>query len=229
MPQSPISRRKVLDLGYVELLNYMGDDSTIVSAARVSYLRTTKGEDKDKKLLKYLMENEHWTPYEQVELQWRVKSPLFVAAQWMRHRTWHYNQLSRRYSSEMLEFYYPQDWRLQDESNKQASYDLVEDKKLQKYCNDSTKQIVKDSLTHYKKMLDDGVAREMARMILPQNLYTVFYAKVDLRNLLHFIDLRADRHAQYEIRVYAEAMEEMLDNVVPWTMEIRRELRSGGG
>lgn len=212
---------KVLDKGYVELLDNMGDDLTIVNAARVSYLGESKGSDKDKRLLKYLWVNRHTSPFEQVEFQFLVKCPLFVARQWHRHRTWSYNEISRRYTSEQLEFYTPIKWRMQSSDNKQMSDSFLDDDELSDALKDSLEYAIEyHCLYLYDTLIKHGVAREQARMILPQSMYTTFYAKVDLHNLLHFIELRAHKHAQYEIQLYTAALLKLIDNYVPWTVEI---------
>ena len=207
--------RQVLDRGYVELIDFMGYDDTIVSAARVSYLGQGKGEESDKKLVRFMMKHGHTSPFEHVVFQWRIKCPLFVRSQWHRHRTWSYNEVSRRYTSKDVEFYIPDKWRIQDEKNKQGSEISFRSDWATAYLYDHSH----DCLDYYNKLLDQGVAREMARMVLPQNMYTTFYGTVDLHNLMHFIDLRADSHAQWEIQQYALAMKEMIQPIVPWTFE----------
>ncbi len=207
--------RQVLDRGYVELIDFMGNDDTIVSAARVSYLGQGKGEESDKKLVRFMMKHGHTSPFEHVVFQWRIKCPLFVRSQWHRHRTWSYNEVSRRYTSKDVEFYIPDKWRIKDEKNKQGCEISFRSDWATAYLYDHSH----DCLDYYNKLLDQGVAREMARMVLPQNMYTTFYGTVDLHNLMHFIDLRADSHAQWEIQQYALAMKEMIQPIVPWTFE----------
>jgi len=214
--QKYLSRTDVLDKGYVELIDVMGNDDTVVSAARVSYLGESKGPKKDRGLIRYMMKNRHTSPFEHVVFQWKIKCPLFVRSQWHRHRTWSYNELSRRYTSEDIEFYIPDEWRAQDNNNLQGSDGEVKD-------TDSVYRAFYQSMAvgkqNYSYLLAHGVAREMARMVLPQNLYTIFYGTVDLHNLLHFIGLRADEHAQLEIQQYAIAMEEMIQTYVPVSKE----------
>lgn len=217
-----LNRTELLDKGFVELLDVMGDDMSVVNSARVSYLSESKGEEKDKRLINFLMRNRHTSPFEQVEFQWRVKCPLFVARQWMRHRTWSYNEVSRRYTSENIEFYYPDDLRTEDDNNIQSS------KYVPKLFEHETpikriRQACKQQLYLYNNLLEIGVAKEQARMILPQSLYTIFYAKVDLHNLLHFIGLRSDEHAQWEIQQYSNAMLNIIEEYVPWTVEAWKE------
>lgn len=221
-----IDRRDVLDRGYVELLNFMGTDMSIVNAARVSYLSDSKGDYADKKLINYLMMHRHTSPFEQVEFQWRVKCPLFVRSQWHRHRTWSYNEISRRYTSEDIEFYIPEMWRTEASGDKQKSSDTVIGR-WETGHHDPISVTVYNHCDYavrlYNRMLERGVSKEQARMVLPQNLYTIFYAKVDLHNLLHFIGLRSDSHAQWEIQQYSNAMLEMIRARVPWTVEAWEE------
>lgn len=209
---------QVLDKGFVELQEVMGDDNSIVAAARVSFLGDSKGEEADKKLLFYLMRNAHWSPFEMCVYKVRVKCPIFVARQWMRHRTWSYNEISRRYTSVNIEFYEPELWRAQSNDNKQASEGLINciDNN---YFTHRNKAHNEECVKLYNMMLEKGVAREQARMVLPQSLYTTFIAKTDLRNLLHFVSLRMDDHAQKEIRDYGKALYEFVKRCNPWTVE----------
>lgn len=214
---------------FIELVNSMGDDNTIVSAARVSLLGESKGAEQDKKLIAYLLKNKHTSPFEQVEFQFRVKCPLFVARQWHRHRTWSYNEISRRYTAEEIDFYIPAYFRKQAESNRQASTDekifTIEWQNYTTNTENLLKYVTNSAENLYKTLLDNGVAREQARMVLPQNMNTMFYAKTDLHNLLHFIDLRDSEHSQYEIRVYAQAMLKLITPIVPWTIEAWSKLK----
>lgn len=221
-----INSKQVLGNGFVELQEVFGDDMAIVNAARVSYLGDSKGPDRDKKLLFYLMRNHHTSPFEMVQLRWRIKCPLFVARQWMRHRTWSYNEVSRRYTDESIEFYYPEEWRYQDNKNRQGSagvWDMdlsaIYTKELREHCE--------ESMRRYTAMLNEGVAREMARMVLPVNLMTTFVASVNAHNFMRFLDLRLDEHAQWEIRQYAQVMLEMFEDELPWTGEAYREYHLG--
>jgi len=208
--------KTVLDKGFIELIAHMGDDNTVVSAARVSYLGESKGTEKDAQLIKYLLKNKHTSPFEQVEFQFMVKCPLFVRSQWMRHRTWSYNEVSRRYTSDEIEFHVPSEIRLQSDDNKQMSAGLMENPGL---VIDAIKSSALMCYEMYEGMLRLGVAREQARMILPQSMYTKFYAKVDLHNLFHFLELRLHLHAQPEIRLYAQAIEELIKPIVPISYE----------
>lgn len=208
---------EVLDKGFVKLVDFMGGDIRAVSAARVSFGGTSKGEERDKMLIKYLMENKHLSPFEHCYFQFHIKCPIFVARQWMRHRIASYNEISARYTEVKDEFYLPKAFRIQDMSNRQGS---VESDKLD---NASLSKIYEEAIEHsyqsYQKLLKAGVAREMARGILPVAQYTQFYWTVNLRSLLNFISLRADSHAQYEIRVYANAIKEIVKQKMPWSFE----------
>jgi thymidylate synthase (FAD) len=225
-----MSKIKLLDKGYVEIVNMMGNDSSIVNAARVSYL--SKGGVKDKKLLFYLMQNNHSTPFEMVEFKFRVKCPLFVARQWMRHRTWSYNEISRRYTSEDIEFYIPDSnkWRLQSNKNKQSSGGFLppsdNDSLDGTYFTEEIYSYCTWGFTTYQNALANGMSCEMARMFLPINMYTTFIAKVDAHNLMHFLKLRMSDHAQYEIRVYAEAIyNNFFKPNLQWTSEAFEKYR----
>lgn len=208
---------ELLDHGFVELVDFMGGDMRVVSSARVTFGSESKGEERDKGLIKYLVENEHHSPLEHSSFQFRVCCPIFVARQWMRHRICSYNEVSARYTKVKDEFYIPAEFRAQDTLNRQGSVvsGELDNKKLNKVYEDA----VKASYDAYKKLLDAGVAREMARGVLPVCQYTQFYWTVNARALLNFIHLRADAHAQYEIRVYAEAIKEIFKEKMPWTWE----------
>lgn len=204
-------------IGFIELMEVMGNDNTIVNTARLSYLGDSKGQERDKKLLMYLWENKHTSPFESVVYRMRVKCPLFVRSQWMRHRTASYNEISRRYTSEELEFYIPEKWRTQDTKNKQSS---VEPHKQYRYWSEYITDHTNNTLKIYEAMLADNIAREQARMILPQSMYTMFYVVVNLHNLMHFVTLRNSSHAQWEIKVYAEAiLEHFIKEQNPWVYE----------
>ncbi len=207
---------KVLDHGFIREVDYMGSDSAIVQAARVSYGKGTKQISQDEALIKYLMRHHHTTPFEMCEIKFHVKLPIFVARQWIRHRTANVNEYSARYSILDDEFYTPKPEQVakQSDNNKQGSGEAFDP--------DTSKEII-DSLTndsnlvysHYEKFIEQGLAREIARTNLMLNYYTQFYWKIDLHNLLHFLKLRADKHAQYEIRVYAEVMLDIIKKWVP--------------
>ena len=215
---------KVLDHGFVRVIDYMGNDTSIVQAARVSYGEGTKKSRDDKSLIFYLMRHWHSTPFEMCEIKLHVKLPVFVARQWIRHRTANVNEYSARYSILDNEFYIPKSENLasQSSSNNQGRGDVLEGEEAKKVI-----QILKsDSLRSYKsyeKMLSKenkkGLARELARMNLPTNIYTQWYWKTDLHNLFNFMRLRNDLHAQYEIRVYAEKIAELVKKWVPFAFE----------
>jgi thymidylate synthase (FAD) len=216
----------VLDHGFVRVIDYMGDDGAIVQAARVSYGRGTKRVSEDKGLINYLMRHRHTTPFEMCEIKYHVKLPIFVARQWIRHRTANVNEYSARYSILDNEFYIPAPENLaaQTTTNRQGRGDLVEGKAARRVL-DLLRDDAERAYAHYAEMLNEdeagtlqdpswpGLARELARMNLSLNFYTQWYWKTDLYNLLHFLGLRADPHAQYEIRAYAEIM---LDTVERW-------------
>lgn len=217
-----------MDGRYLSLVDFMGGDHSIINAARVSFGNGTKGEEKDKKLIRFLLRNHHTSPFEHVIFTFRVKCPIFVARQWMRHRTWSYNEISYRYTEPDFEFYHPETWREQSDNNRQASGDAI-DERGESAANITLNLAIRHSVEQYRFLIDRvGVSREQARMVLPMNLMTTFYATVDLHNLLHFIKLRRDQHAQIEIREYAERMIELIRPVVPWTMEIWEDLNVGG-
>jgi len=219
---------KVLDKGFVRLVDVMGDDHAIVQAARVSYGPGTKTVREDAALIDYLMRHEHWSPFEMVEFKFHVKAPIFVARQWFRHRTASVNEISGRYSVLKDEFYFPsyENWRSQSTTNKQGSVNQVPEKFLHEDYAEIAKFLAQ-GYQMYQHLMYLGVAREMARMILPLNTYTEFYWKQDLRNLLNFIKLRIDHHAQYEIREYAKAIAEIVKQVVPvaWSSFENHHLR----
>lgn len=209
----------VLDKGYVELQDMMGDDLAIVNAARTSFLGESKGPEKDKQLLFYLMEHRHHTPFEMAEFRFRVHCPIITARQWMRHRTFSFSEVSRRYTSDEIEFYIPSAWRTQATDNKQASAGFLDESENIEWT-ENLEYFCKYCEGIYEAALHTGISREMARMFLPVNLYTTFVAKVDARNLMHFLRLRMDSHAQYEIKVYADAIyEHFFKPALPWTAE----------
>lgn len=204
--------------GWIGLLNVMGDENTITNAARVSFGKMKDSfDEKDKTLLWYLIDNKHLTPMEHVVFQFSVHCPLFVRGQWHRHRTWSYNEISRRYTDVDVEFYQPNLYRKQSENNKQASTNEIVD--TNPIICDMVKSHVEDSLKLYEDMIAQGVCKEQARGVLPQNMMTTFWATVDLRNLLNFLELRDDEHAQYEIREYAKAIKKLIKPYIPHVAE----------
>jgi len=208
---------KVLDKGFVRLIDFMGGDLRAVSSARVSFGGESKGEDKDKQLIKYLLEHSHHTPFEHCYFQFHICCPIYVARQWMRHRWASYNEISARYTEVKDEFYMPSEFRVQDTNNKQGSLSSsdLDNKKLREIYEKS----IEASYAAYKKLLDAGVAREMARGILPVAQYTQFYWSVNARSLLNFLSLRQDGHAQKEIQDYADAIAVIFAAKMPWTWE----------
>jgi thymidylate synthase (FAD) len=220
MTQIPENAIKCLDKGFVRLVDSMGGDDAIVQAARVSYGQGTSKVSQDRGLIRYLMRHRHTTPFEMVEFKFHCKMPIFVARQWVRHRTANINEYSLRYSEARDEFYMPDPEHIQFQSalNKQGRMGEVPPELKQKVL-DSFKEISERSFAIYSELNEAGVARELARSILPVNLYTEWYWKNDLHNLLHFVGLRSDSHAQYEIRVFSDAMAESVQAVAPFAWE----------
>ena len=220
MTQIPENAIKCLDTGFVRLVDSMGGDDAIVQAARVSYGQGTSKVSQDRGLIRYLMRHRHTTPFEMVEFKFHCKMPIFVARQWVRHRTANINEYSLRYSEARDEFYMPDPEHIQFQSalNKQGRMGEVPTELKQKVL-DSFKEISERSFAIYSELNEAGVARELARSILPVNLYTEWYWKNDLHNLLHFVGLRSDSHAQYEIRVFSDAMAESVKAVAPFAWE----------
>ena len=224
---------QVLDHGFVRLIDYMGDDGAIVQAARVSYGKGTKAVQNDEGLIRYLMRHWHSTPFEMCELKLHVKLPVFVARQWIRHRTANVNEYSARYSILDREFYIPDPAHLaaQSTTNNQGRGETLEGVEAQRVL-DILRSDATRAYDHYEEMLSQdgqqGLARELARMNLPANIYTQWYWKVDLHNLLHFLRLRADAHAQYEIRAYADAICDMVKDWVPFAWKAFEDYRLGG-
>lgn len=216
---------RVLDKGFVRLVDYMGSDARIVQSARVSYGAGTKTVREDRGLINYLMKNWHTSPFEQVQLTFHAKMPIFVARQWVRHRTAKLNEISGRYSIMRDEFYLPEpeQIRYQSVSNKQGrSEDCLtpeESAAVLKLFEEEQRSIY----SNYNQLLEKDVARELARMNLPLSMYTEWYWSIDLHNLFHFLRLRIDPHAQYEIRVYAEKMAECARAVAPLAYEAFEE------
>ncbi len=212
---------RVLDHGFVRLVDYMGGDDDIVAAARVSYGKGTKKKREDRGLIRYLMRHHHTTPFEMVEFKFHIKLPIFIARQWIRHRTANVNEYSGRYSVMEDEFYIPPADQVtgQSKSNRQGrdETELTPEAREQflSFLETSNEQLYAE----YKNSLENGVARELARINLPLSLYTQWYWKIDLHNLFHFLKLRLDPHAQWEIQEYARAMAEMVRQVVPVAWE----------
>lgn len=220
MTNVPNDAIKCLDKGFVRLVDSMGGDDAIVQAARVSYGQGTSKVSQDRGLIRYLMRHRHTTPFEMVEFKFHCKMPIFVARQWVRHRTANINEYSLRYSEARDEFYFPDPEHIQFQSalNKQGRMGKVPAELKQKVL-DYFKEISDRSFAMYSELNEAGVARELVRSLLPVNLYTEWYWKNDLHNLLHFIGLRSDSHAQYEIRVYSDAMAESVKKAAPFAWE----------
>ena len=231
----------ILDHGFIRVIDYMGDDTSIVQAARVSYGKGTKKVSTDSGLIKYLMRHWHSTPFEMCEIKYHVKLPIFIARQWIRHRTANVNEYSARYSILDKEFYLPsfENLAAQSQSNRQGRGDVLKGDQAKKVL-DLLKKDAEQTYDNYETMLNErydgsiiddkqvGLARELARMNLTLNTYTQWYWKTDLLNLMNFLRLRADHHAQYEIRTYADAMLDTVKRWVPITYEAFMDYRVGG-
>lgn len=219
---------KVLDHGFIRVIDYMGNDSSVVQAARVSYGRGTKQVNQDKGLIDYLMRHRHTTPFEMCEIKFHVKLPIFVARQWIRHRTASLNEYSARYSVLAKEFYLPaaQNLAAQSSTNRQGRDQILSPERAA-WVLETLKNDAEQAYAHYQEMLNlteeeevidpqqESLARELARMNLSLNFYTEWYWKINLHNLFHFISLRNDSHAQYEIRMYAEILSDIVREWVP--------------
>lgn len=206
----------LLDFGFLRLVDFMGSDTAVVQAARVSFGQGSKGEKKDKLLIDFLIENRHDTPFEQSVFKFHVKCPVFVARQWFRHRWSSFNELSGRYTEMKDEFYVPEKFRTQKALN-YAYQDLPEN--LNQELGKKLESFYKNMYELYESLLAQGVAREQARIVLPFGLYTQFYWGVNARSLMNYLSLRLDIHAQQEIRVYAQAIEKVFKEKLPWTYE----------
>ncbi|WP_378943312.1 FAD-dependent thymidylate synthase [Paracoccus sp. R86501] len=230
MEQHLYTAYPVLDHGFVRVIDYMGDDAAICQAARVSYGTGTKSVQNDEGLIRYLMRHWHSTPFEMCEVKLHVKLPVFVARQWIRHRTANINEYSGRYSVMDREFYIPAEDKLaaQSSQNHQGRGEVLQGEEAQRVLNLLREDAMR-SYDNYEFMLSQdgqqGLARELARMNLPTNIYTQWYWKVDLHNLLHFLRLRADSHAQYEIRAYADVMCDIVKDWVPAAFGAFRDYR----
>lgn len=234
---------EVLDHGFVRVMDYMGNDSSVVQAARVSYGAGTKKVNADKGLINYLIAHRHTTPFEMCEIKFHIKLPIFIARQWIRHRTASVNEYSARYSIMEDEFYIPhvENLAAQSKVNHQGRDEArILSADEQKRVLEILKKDAATSYNHYLEMINqdkngnivdeskDGLARELARMNLPVNCYTQWYWKIDLHNLLHFLYLRSDAHAQYEIRAYANVMLDLVEKWVPHCFEAFMKHRKSG-
>jgi len=225
---------KVHDHGYVRYVDHMGSDMRIVEFARISYGSPSKGPEADQKLLNYLWRNRHTSPFEMCKVTFNIKMPIFVMRQFVRHRMQNLNEVSARYTQLPAEFYIPEKWRANLEVGQNKQHSVV----IDRFGSDGDGgTVTHESLSkhlmvisdfcykEYQKLLDCGVARELARMVLPLNIYTEIYTTWDLKNLLHFLSLRLDEHAQSEIRDYAKVMSGICDKLFPWTMAAFRRYK----
>ncbi|OFZ22649.1 MAG: FAD-dependent thymidylate synthase [Bdellovibrionales bacterium RIFOXYA1_FULL_36_14] len=212
---------KCLDHGFVRLVDYMGNDFSITQAARTSYGDGTKSTTKDKALIRYLMRHRHTSPFEMVSFKFHCKMPIFVARQWIRHRTASLNEVSGRYSILPEEFYLPsrEDINFQSDTNNQGRSEQAVSPEIIDYTLSKLENTYKECRKTYEDLIEKGIAREIARIALPLSQYTEWYWKMDLHNLLHFLALRLDKHSQKEIRVYAEAIRDLIKPIVPTTWE----------
>jgi len=212
-------------VGSVEYVNHMGDDLTIVNSARVSFgVEKETLDDRDKKLINYLIKHKHTSTLEHCTVTFRFTVPLFIRSQHHRHRTWSYNEISRRYTEFGIQFYEPEEFRAQHKSNRQASTDdMVDNEEASKLVKEHHKK----SLDLFQSLLDSGVCREQARGILPQNMYTQYYGTANLGNLLKFVDLRIHEGAQWEIQQVAKAVLNILEELYPVTVSSYRNIRHG--
>ncbi len=214
-PNEPVL--PVLDKGFVRLVEFIGGDLRVVQAARVTFGSSPKGEDRDRKLIEYLLTHGHITPFEHAAFQFHIKCPIFVARQWMRHRWGSYNEISARYTEVKDEFYQPHEFRVQDTVNRQGSKSgsALNHKALREKFS----QTIQAAYAAYQDLLEQGVAREMARLVLPVCQYTQFYWTVNSRSLMNFIALRADSHAQLEMQEYAVTLSRIFREKMPWTWD----------
>jgi thymidylate synthase (FAD) len=220
----------VLDKGFIRLVDYMGGDERVAQSARVSYGEGTKSYREDAGLIDYLLRNRHTSPFEQISLTFHVKMPIFIARQWIRHRTARLNEISGRYSVMKADFYLPgpEDVALQSVDNKQGRLDGAVDPAEAERVRDALAEGQRRAYGDYTELLDRGIARELARINLPLSLYTEIYWNIDLHNLFHFLELRLGAHAQKEIRLYAQTLLEILRKVAPRCCEsFERHLLGG--
>ena len=221
------------NVGQISLVQHMGNELTIVNSARVSFgVEKSELDDRDRKLIKYLIKHRHTSTLEHNFATFLIEVPLFIRSQHHRHRTWSYNEISRRYTDYDMKFYYPSAFRMQSKSNRQTSTDdLVNPNIFTGFggdgsASDVVREHCEDSLELYEKLIEGGVSREQARMILPQNLYTKYYATANLNNILKFIDLRIHEGAQWEIQQLAKGMLEIIVNIWPFATNAYREINN---
>lgn len=221
---------EVLNGGYVRLVDFMGNDLSIVRSARVSYdaeWRAGEDDGKDEKLINYLLKNKHTSPFESVTFTFEVKAPIFVFRQWHRHRTWSFNEVSARYTELDMGYYIPEVNQIttQHTSNKQMR--TTEEHPKAAWLQAELVDSCEESFRVYKLLIEEGMPRELARAVLPVAAYSKMFATIDLHNLLHFLTLRSHSHSQYEIRVYAIAILELISNIVPVTVKAYKALQNG--
>lgn len=222
--------KRVLDHGHLRLVHSMGNDLSVVRAARVSYdaeWRVGDNSENDARLLRYLLRNGHTSPFEHVVFTFDVKAPIFVLRQWMRHRTWSYNEVSGRYTQLPEEFYVPKVENITYQSNSNKQMRTSEQNVNAKLIQEDMYLSMKAAYMDYQKLLSLGTPRELARTVLPVGMYSHMFASVNLHNLLKFIDLRSHEHAQWEIQQYSNAMLELITPVVPECVKVYKELRHG--
>lgn len=225
-------KKEVLNCGFVRLVEHMGSDLSIVRNARVSYdaeWRAGEEEGKDAKLIRYLMKNRHTSPFESVTFTFDVKAPIFVFRQWHRHRTWSFNEISARYAALPDEYYLPEIDVITTQSTDNKQMRTNEIHPAAGGFRDRIAHCCQEAHVLYQSLIEEGCPRELARGVLPVNTYSHMFATVDLHNLFHFLSLRLHAHAQYEIRVYAEAMLDLIEPIVPVAVAAFREFRIDGG
>jgi len=224
----------ILGQGHVRYIDHLGDDLRIVETARISYKSPSKGDDADKKLLFYLFKNRHTSPFEACNITFNIKMPIFCMRQFVRHRTMRLNEWSGRYSELADEFYTPAVWRVQDVKNKQGSllpgqHDFLRTEEEIDFWHEENTRIAQDAFRGaykvYQQLLERNVAKELARIVLPVSLFTEIYCNVDVHNLMHFLNLRQDPHAQLEMREIANAMELIFKDLFPWCAEARSKFK----
>lgn len=218
----------ILGQGYVRYIDHLGDDLRIVETARISYKSPSKGEEADKKLLMYLYKNRHTSPFEACNITFNIKMPIFCMRQFVRHRTFRLNEWSGRYSELADEFYVPELWRVQDVKNKQgslASGELVDSPEWHEDNSGIAESTFQYCYHNYQQLLKRGVAKELARVVLPVSMFTEIYVSTDVHNLIHFLNLRQDPHAQLEIREIANAMNSIFEELYPWCAEARKKYK----
>lgn len=225
---------KVLDHGHIRLVDHMGNDLSVVRAARVSYAaewRSGNDDGADARLIRYLLKNKHTSPFEHVSFTFEVKAPIFVFRQWHRHRTWSFNEVSARYTELDMGFYVPPPEHIgvQSKDNKQVRDMFAGDLDEARLSSQQIRVACETAFTAYRSLLIAGCPREIARGVLPVNAYSRMFATIDLHNLLQFLRLRDHSHAQYEIRVYAQAMRSMIEQYVPATLAAFDELENNHG